>query len=315
MKFLVAGGAGFLGAHLTKALLDDGHEVLVFDNLCTGRLRNLVEFKSREGFSFLEGDITDPLPPVLYEERFDGIYNLACPASPPHYQRDPIFTMRTNVLGTLGLLELARRQRARFFQASTSEIYGDPEVHPQPETYRGSVNTLGPRACYDEGKRAAETICADFQRTYSADVRIVRIFNTYGPKMDASDGRVVSNFIVQALKGAPLSVYGKGHQTRSFCYVDDLIRGFLSLMSHPSEGRPVNIGNDSEFTVLELATLVKELCHSHSDIVYQPLPNDDPAQRRPDLRRAREVLGYEHRVPLREGLLKTIDYFRDHLED
>jgi UDP-glucuronate decarboxylase len=320
-RCLVTGGAGFLGSNLCDRLIDLGHEVVVIDNFYTGHRRNVAHLvgraggAGRAGFSLIEHDVTKPFPETgAMEARFDRIFNLACPASPPHYQRDPIFTMLTSVLGTLHGLKRAQRDGARFFQASTSEVYGDPEVHPQTEAYRGCVSTIGPRACYDEGKRAAESLCMDFSRGRGVeggrvDVRIVRIFNTYGPRMDPDDGRVVSNFIVQALRGEPITLYGDGQQTRSFCYVDDLLDGFLKLMEHPSETGPVNIGNDGEFTVKELAELVRELTGTRSPIVYRPRPVDDPMQRRPDLSMAREVLGFAHRVPLREGIERTIEYF------
>ncbi|AKF06983.1 UDP-glucuronic acid decarboxylase family protein [Sandaracinus amylolyticus] len=312
-RALVTGGAGFVGSHLCDRLLELGHEVVALDNFYTGTRDNLTHLRSHARFSLVEQDVIEPLPAL--GGRFDWVFNLACPASPPHYQRDPIFTTKTSFLGTLHGLERASADGARFFQASTSEVYGDPEVHPQPETYRGSVNTLGPRACYDEGKRVAESLCMDFHRTRGLEVRIVRIFNTYGPRMDPNDGRVVSNFIVQALRGEPLTVYGEGKQTRSFCFVSDLIDGFLLLMQHPDTTGPVNIGNDGEFTMLELAELVRELTGSRSPIVHRPLPADDPTQRRPDLTVARERLGFRHRVPLREGLARTIEYFARHTSE
>jgi UDP-glucuronate decarboxylase len=310
-RVLVTGAAGFLGSHLTDRLLAEGHTVVGLDNLYTGSEQNLAHLSHEPRFAFTRADVCEPLPAL--GGRFDWIFNLACPASPPHYQRDPIFTTKTSVLGTLHGLERAQEDRARFFQASTSEVYGDPEVHPQPESYRGSVSTLGPRACYDEGKRVAESLCMDFARARGVQVRIVRIFNTYGPRMDPNDGRVVSNFIVQALRGEPITLYGEGTQTRSFCYVSDLIDGFLRLMQHESESGPVNVGNDGEFTMRELAQLVLELTGSRSEIVHRPLPADDPTQRRPDLTRAREQLGFAHRVPLREGLGRTIEYFAQQL--
>lgn len=321
-RCLVTGGAGFLGSNLCDRLIDLGHEVVVLDNFYTGHRRNVAHLVSNPRFTLVEHDVTVPFTrespagkqgPLALP--FDRIFNLACPASPPHYQRDPIFTMMTSVQGTLNGLLRAEADGARFFQASTSEVYGDPEVHPQTESYRGCVSTIGPRACYDEGKRAAESLCMDFSRRRGVAVRIVRIFNTYGPRMDPDDGRVVSNFIVQALRGEAITLYGDGQQTRSFCYVDDLLDGFLKLMEHPSETGPVNIGNDGEFTVRELAEVVRELTGTRSEIVFHPRPVDDPMQRRPDLTLARSVLGFAHRVPLREGILRTIEYFsrRSHL--
>lgn len=307
-RVLVTGGAGFLGSHLCDRLVDDGHEVVAIDNFYTGSARNLAHLRERARFRLVQHDVTVPLPDL--GGRFDWIFNLACPASPPHYQRDPIYTTRTSFLGALHGLERAERDRARFFQASTSEVYGDPEVHPQREDYRGAVNPIGPRACYDEGKRVAETLCSDFQRARATDVRIVRIFNTYGPRMDPNDGRVVSNFVVQALRQQPLTIYGDGRQTRSFCYVSDLIDGFLRLMAHPTETGPVNLGNDHEFTMLDLAQHVLDLTGNPLPLTHEALPVDDPLQRRPDLTRARTQLGFEPRVGLRDGLQRTIEYFR-----
>jgi UDP-glucuronate decarboxylase len=312
-RVLITGGAGFLGSHLCDLLLDRGCEIVVLDNFYTGDRRNVAHLCDRPRFGLVEHDITKPWPDL--GPRFDWLFNLACPASPPHYQRDPIFTSMTSVLGTLHGLERAERDGARFFQASTSEVYGDPEVHPQPESYRGSVNTLGPRACYDEGKRLAESLCMDFARTRGVDVRIVRIFNTYGPRMDPHDGRVVSNFIVQALRGEPLTIYGNGAQTRSFCYVDDLLDGFLRLMEHPSETGPVNIGNDDEFTMLQLAETISRAIGSEIRLDYRPLPIDDPTQRCPDLTKARHVLGYQPRVMLDEGLQRTAAYFERRIRE
>jgi UDP-glucuronate decarboxylase len=306
-RIVVTGGAGFLGNHVCARLLDEGHTVVCIDNLLTGRTSNLTGYADNPRFSFVEGDIRT----VNVDGKVDEVWNLACPASPPQYQADPIGTMLINVAGTARMLELARVNRARFFQASTSEIYGDPEVHPQVETYRGAVNTTGPRACYDEGKRAAETLCYDYRRIYGLDVRVVRIFNTYGPFMDPKDGRVVSNFIVNALAGKPLELYGDGQQTRSFCYRDDLVEGFFRLMRRPSalEG-PVNIGNPGEFTIKELAELVLAMTNSRSKIVYKPLPQDDPKQRRPDITIARRELGWEPEIDLRRGLELTIRAFQ-----
>ncbi len=309
-RSLVTGGAGFLGSHLVDRLLDRGDEVVAVDNYYTGRRENLAHLAGHARFALVEHDVIEPLPrsgPLA--QRFDRIFNLACPASPPAYQRDAIYTTKTSFLGTLHALERARDDGARLLQASTSEVYGDPEQHPQTESYRGAVNTLGPRACYDEGKRVAESLCMDFRRQHGVDARLVRIFNTYGPRMDPDDGRVVSNFIMQALAGRPITIHGDGKQTRSFCYVDDLLTGFLALIEHPTEHGPVNLGNDGEFTMLELAKLVLELTGSRSEIVLKDRPADDPMQRRPDLSLARERLGFEHTVPLRAGLQRTIAYF------
>ncbi len=311
LRCLVTGGAGFVGSHLVDRLLADGHEVVALDNLYTGSKANLAHLASESRFAFVEADVCDDLAPL---GRFDWIFNLACPASPPHYQRDPIFTAKTCFLGVLRCLEHAERHGARLLQASTSEVYGDPEVHPQPESYRGSVNPVGPRSCYDEGKRVGETLCFDF-RARGVDARIVRIFNTYGPRMDPSDGRVVSNFVVQALRGEPLTVYGDGTQTRSFCFVSDLIDGFLRLMTHPQAQGPINVGNDREHTMLELAELVMRLTERGSELTHLPLPKDDPTRRRPDLSRARETLGYEPAVSLEDGLAATVGYFREVLAD
>lgn len=305
-KVLVAGGAGFIGSHLCERLLANGHHVICLDNLQTGRQKNIEHLASESRFEFLRHDVVDPLPPLEVQQ----IFNLACPASPPHYQRDPVRTMKTSVIGMINVLDLAVKMKARILQASTSEVYGDPEVHPQPESYRGSVNPIGIRACYDEGKRAAETLCFDYHRTHGADIRVVRIFNTYGPRMDPADGRVVSNFIVQSLKGSDITMYGQGLQTRSFCYVEDLVRGILAFMETPDCTGPVNLGNDSEFTVKELADLVLQATGAKVKILYQPMPQDDPARRRPDLSLARTLFGYETKVALAEGLAKTIEYFR-----
>lgn len=305
MRALVTGGAGFLGSHLCERLLRDGHEVIALDDLSTGSPDNVAHLQRDARFTLVEQDVAIP-----YDFEVDRVYNLASPASPVHYQRDPVRTTMTNVLGTLRALELAERRRARVLQASTSEVYGDPEVHPQPEGYVGHVNPIGPRACYDEGKRCAESLVMDFARAGRAQVRLARIFNTYGPRMAVDDGRVVSNFIVQALRGDDLTVYGSGNQTRSFCYVDDLIDGLVRLMEHPHERGPVNLGNPAEFTVLELAEEVIRLTQSKSRIVHRPLPIDDPRQRRPSIELARAALGFEPRVPLRQGLRRTIESFR-----
>lgn len=301
MRIVITGGAGFIGSALCLRLLDEGHEVIVVDNFYTGRRENLPK-----GVELIEHDICVPLE---IGGAIDRIYNLACPASPPAYQKDPIFTLRTNVVGTLNVLELARATGARFLQASTSEIYGDPEVHPQPESYRGAVNTLGPRACYDEGKRAAEAACMDYERVHGIEVRIARIFNTYGPRMDPEDGRVVSNFIMQALRGEPLTLYGDGRQTRSFCFVSDLVDGLVRLMEHRENPGPVNLGNPDERSVADLARIVLELTGKQSELVHRPLPADDPKVRCPDLERARSVLGYAPSVPLEEGLKTAIEWF------
>jgi UDP-glucuronate decarboxylase len=303
---LVAGGAGFLGSHLVDQLLKRGLKVIAVDNLQTGSRENIAHLADHPDFTFKHADIIEPLATEA-----DFVFNLACPASPVHYQADPVRTLKTSVIGTLNLLELAARQKAVFMQASTSEVYGDPHQHPQTESYWGNVNPTGIRACYDEGKRAAETLCFDFQRTRGLDVRVARIFNTYGPRMDPKDGRVVSNFIMQALKGEDITIYGDGEQTRSFCYADDLINGFLSLVSiAPAPEGPVNLGNPGEFTVKQLAERVIAMTESKSAIRHLPLPQDDPKQRRPDISKAKRVLGWEPQVALQDGLVRTIDYFR-----
>ena len=308
MRILVTGGAGFLGSHLCERLLGEGHEVICLDNFYTGRKVNIAHLLPNPAFELMRHDVIDP-----FKAEVDQIYNLACPASPPHYQFNPIKTTKTSVMGAINALGLAKRVKARVFQASTSEVYGDPEVHPQPESYRGSVNPIGPRACYDEGKRCAETLFFDYHRENKVDIRVVRIFNTYGPRMLADDGRVVSNFIVQALQGRDITVYGDGTQTRSFCYVDDLIEGFVRLMNTEGITGPVNIGNPGEFTMLELAEKVLGLVGGKSKIVHRPLPQDDPLQRQPDISLAREKLGWEPTIPLEEGLRRTIAYFRKSL--
>jgi dTDP-glucose 4,6-dehydratase len=307
MRVLLTGAAGFLGSHLAERLLKEGCEVIGVDNLSTGQRRNLDRLLAHPGFHFLQADVTRPLE---VEGPLDWVLHFASPASPPRYQKLPIATLLVNAEGTRHLLDLALRKGARFFLASTSEVYGDPLVHPQPETYWGNVNPIGPRSIYDEGKRYAEALTTAYHRAYGLPVRIVRIFNSYGPFMDPEDGRVVSNFIVQALKGEPLTVFGDGSQTRSFCYVDDLIEGIRRLMEvdYPY---PVNLGNPEEYRVLELAQLVKELTGSSSPITFLPLPEDDPRQRRPDITLARELLSWEPEVPVREGLLRTIAYFRE----
>ena len=306
MRILVTGGAGFLGSHLCERLLTDGHEVVAIDNLFTGRKLNIAHLLGHPNFEFVRHDVIDP-----FKFEVDQIYNLACPASPPHYQYNPIKTIKTSVLGAINCLGLAKRTRARVFQASTSEVYGDPQVHPQPESYWGNVNPIGKRSCYDEGKRCAETLFFDYHRENKVDIRVIRIFNTYGPRMHEADGRVVSNFIVQALRGQDLTIYGDGSQTRSFCYVDDLIEGFVRFMAQTETVGPMNCGNPGEFTMLELAELTLKLVGGQSKIVHKPLPSDDPKQRQPDITLAKKVLGgWEPRVPLEEGLGRTIAYFR-----
>jgi UDP-glucuronate decarboxylase len=309
-RILVTGGAGFLGSHLCEKLMEQGSEVICADNLYTGTKRNIYQLLDKPNFEFMRHDITFP----LYLE-VDEIYNLACPASPIHYQNDPVQTTKVNVHGAINMLGLAKRIRAKIFQASTSEVYGDPEVHPQPESYRGYVNPIGPRSCYDEGKRCAETLFFDYFRQHRLRIKVARIFNTYGPNMHPFDGRVVSNFILQALQNKPLTVYGDGSQSRSFCYVDDLIDGFLRLMQSGDDFTgPVNLGNPVEFTMIELAEQVKDLTGSKSEIKFEPLPEDDPRQRQPDITLAKEKLGWEPKVPLRQGLEKTIAYFSELLK-
>jgi UDP-glucuronate decarboxylase len=305
MRILVTGGAGFLGSHLCDRLISEGHEILCLDNFFTGRKQNISHLLQDPKFELIRHDVTEP-----FRVEVDQIYNLACPASPPHYQYNPIKTTKTSVMGAINTLGLAKRVRARAFLASTSEVYGDPAVHPQSESYWGNVNTIGLRSCYDEGKRCAETLFFDYHRQNGVEIRVVRIFNTYGPRMLADDGRVVSNFIVQALKGENLTVYGDGSQTRSFCYVDDLIEGFVRLMNQDKTVGPVNIGNPGEFTMLELAELVLKKVGGKSKITNLPLPSDDPKQRRPDITLAKDVLGWEPKVPLDQGLDRTIEYFR-----
>jgi len=305
MRILVTGGAGFLGSHLCQRLINDGQEVICLDNFFTGRKANIAHLLGNSSFELVRHDIIDP-----FKIEVDQIYNLACPASPPHYQYNPIKTVKTSVMGAINCLGLAKRVKARVFQASTSEVYGDPQVHPQPESYWGHVNPIGKRACYDEGKRCAETLFFDYHRENKVDIRVIRIFNTYGPHMLANDGRVVSNFIVQALKGENLTVYGDGLQTRSFCYVDDLIEGFVRFMAQTETVGPMNLGNPGEFTMLQLAELTVKLVGGKSKIVFKPLPTDDPRQRRPDISLARKIIRWEPQVPLEEGLKRTIAYFR-----
>jgi UDP-glucuronate decarboxylase len=306
-QILVTGGAGFLGSHLCERLLKDGNSVIAVDNYFTGSKKNIEHLLDHKNFEIIRQDICIP----LYVE-VDEIYNLACPASPYYYQLDPIQTLKTSVIGAFNMLGLAKRTGAKILQASTSECYGDPEVHPQPETYWGNVNPIGIRSCYDEGKRAAETLFMDYHRKHGVDIRIMRIFNTYGPKMNPNDGRVVSNFVVQALQGDDITIYGDGTQTRSFCYFEDNLDGMMALMNLDEPyPLPVNIGNPGEFTMLELAEKVIQLTGTTSKIVYQDLPQDDPRQRRPDISRAKTVLGWEPTISLDDGLVKTIDYFRN----
>jgi UDP-glucuronate decarboxylase len=311
-RILVTGGAGFLGSHLVDALLAGGHEVLCADNLFTGSKRNIEHLRDHPRFEFLRHDVTFP----LYVE-VDQIYNLACPASPVHYQHDPVQTTKTSVHGAINVLGLAKRLQARIFQASTSEVYGDPSVHPQPESYWGNVNPIGVRSCYDEGKRCAETLFFDYYRQHHLDIRVARIFNTYGPRMHPNDGRVISNFIMQALHGDDITLYGDGSQTRSFCFVDDMVDAIVRFMELSDEGSirafpgPLNLGNSTEFTIRELAAKVIEVTGSKSRVVFKPLPSDDPMQRQPDISCARELLGWEPGIQLEEGLVKTVAYFRE----
>lgn len=310
-RTLVTGGAGFVGSHLIDRLISLGCHVICVDSLYTGSRRNLEHLRGNPDLEFIQHDITKPL-----QVDADEIYNLACPASPPQYQRDPIFTIRTSIDGAMNMLELARKNGCPVLQASTSEIYGDPEIHPQPEDYWGRVNPIGPRSCYDEGKRCAETLFFDYRRKHGVAIKVARIFNTYGPRMDAADGRVVSNFVVQALAGKPLTLYGDGSQTRSFCYVDDLVDGLVRLMASPAEFTgPVNLGNPDEFTIAELADKVLQVTRSKSVIRYMPLPEDDPRQRRPDITRARQQLGWSPRISLDQGLVPTIAYFAPRFAD
>ncbi len=304
MKILVTGGAGFIGSHLIDRLMKQGYEVICLDNFFTGSKQNILRWINNPYFELIRHDITEPI-----RLEVDQIYHLACPASPVHYQYNPVKTIKTNVMGTLHMLGLAKRVKARFLLASTSEVYGDPEVHPQPEEYRGNVNPIGIRSCYDEGKRVAETLAFDYHRQNDVDIRVARIFNTYGPRMLENDGRVVSNLIVQALKGNPLTVYGNGSQTRSFCYVSDLVDGLIRLMNSNYVG-PVNLGNPGEYTILQLAQTIQEMVNPANEIKFTPLPQDDPRRRRPDITKAKEFLGWEPQIPLREGLQLTIDDFK-----
>ncbi|MBD2355666.1 SDR family oxidoreductase [Tolypothrix sp. FACHB-123] len=308
MRILVTGGAGFIGSHLIDKLINDGHEIICLDNFYTGNKQNILKWLDNPYFELIRHDITEPI-----RLEVDQIYHLACPASPVHYQYNPVKTVKTNVMGTLNMLGLAKRVKARFFLASTSEVYGDPEVHPQTEEYRGNVNPIGLRSCYDEGKRIAETLAFDYYRQNKVDIRVVRIFNTYGPRMLENDGRVVSNFIVQALRGEPLTVYGDGSQTRSFCYVSDLVEGFVRLMNSDYVG-PVNLGNPDEYTILELAQAVQSQINPEAKIKFEPLPSDDPRRRRPDITKAKTLLDWEPTVPLQEGLKLTIEDFRNRIK-
>ena len=309
MRILITGGAGFLGSHLCDRLIEQEHEVICLDNFFTGRKANIQHLVGNARFELVRHDVIDP-----FKFEVDRIYNLACPASPPHYQYNPIKTMKTSVVGAINCLGLAKRVNARVFQASTSEVYGDPNVHPQPESYWGHVNPIGLRSCYDEGKRAAETLFFDYHRENGVDIRVIRIFNTYGPRMLPDDGRVVSNFIVQALQGRDLTVYGEGSQTRSFCFVDDLVDGFMRFMEQEKIVGPMNLGNPGEFTMLQLAELVLKKVGGKSKITHLPLPSDDPKQRRPDISLAKETLGWEPKVPLEQGIEKTIAYFKSALD-
>ncbi len=312
MRILITGGAGFIGSHLCERLLGEGHEILCLDNFFTGSRQNVLHLLDNPNFELIRHDVTEP---ILLE--VDQIYNLACPASPIHYQYNPVKTVKTSVMGMINMLGMAKRVKARILQASTSEVYGDPEVHPQPESYWGNVNCIGLRSCYDEGKRVAETLMMDYHRQNNVDTRIVRIFNTYGPNMNPDDGRVVSNFIVQALRGEDLTIYGSGEQTRSFCYVDDLVEGLIRLMNTEADGihLPVNIGNPGEFTMNELANEVAKSVGKDIKIRHLPLPQDDPKQRKPDITRAKELLGWQPTINLAEGLVKTVAYFAERIKE
>ncbi|MFM6063903.1 MAG: UDP-glucuronic acid decarboxylase family protein [Microcystis panniformis] len=307
MKILVTGGAGFIGSHLIDRLMEQGHEVLCLDNFYTGSKQNILQWLDNPKFELIRHDVTEPI-----RLEVDQVYHLACPASPIHYQFNPVKTIKTNVMGTLNMLGLAKRVKARFLLASTSEVYGDPDVHPQSEEYRGNVNCIGPRSCYDEGKRVAETLAFEYYREHKVDIRVARIFNTYGPRMLENDGRVVSNFVVQALRGEPLTVYGQGSQTRSFCYVSDLVEGLMRLMNGDFIG-PVNLGNPDEYTILELAQVIQGMINPEAELVYKPLPEDDPKQRQPDITRAKTYLDWSPTIPLSQGLKMTIEDFRSRL--
>ena len=308
MRILVTGGAGFIGSHLIDRLMNDGHEVICLDNFYTGHKRNIVKWMNNPYFELIRHDITEPIRLEVAQ-----IYHLACPASPVHYQYNPVKTVKTNVMGTLNMLGLAKRVKARILLASTSEVYGDPEIHPQQEDYRGNVNPIGLRSCYDEGKRIAETLMFDYHRLNDVDIRVARIFNTYGPRMFEHDGRVVSNFIVQALQGIPLTVYGDGSQTRSFCYVDNLVDGLMRLMNGDHIG-PINLGNPDEYTILQLAQTVQNMINPDVKIKFEPLPSDDPRRRRPDITKAKTLLNWEPTIPLQEGLKQTIEDFRERVK-
>ncbi|MEM8673558.1 MAG: UDP-glucuronic acid decarboxylase family protein [Cyanobacteria bacterium P01_G01_bin.67] len=309
MRILVTGGAGFIGSHLIDRLMKQGHDVICLDNFFTGHKRNIRHWIDSPYFELIRHDITEPI-----RLEVDQIYHLACPASPVHYQYNPVKTIKTNVMGTLNMLGLAKRVKARFLLASTSEVYGDPDVHPQPEEYRGNVNCIGIRSCYDEGKRVAETLAFDYHRQNNVDIRIMRIFNTYGPRMFENDGRVVSNFVVQALKGIPLTVYGDGSQTRSFCYVADLVEGMMRLMNGDHIG-PINIGNPGEYTILQLAETIQKMINPDAELAFKPLPQDDPKQRQPDITKAKNLLGWEPKINLEDGLKLTIEDFRTRIEE
>ena len=308
MRILVTGGTGFIGSHLIDRLMTQGHEILCLDNFYTGNKKNIFKWLDNPYFELIRHDVTEPI-----RLEVDQVYHLACPASPIHYQFNPVKTVKTNVIGTLNMLGLAKRVKARFLLASTSEVYGDPEVHPQSEEYRGNVNCTGLRACYDEGKRMAETLAFEYYREHKVDIRVARIFNTYGPRMQENDGRVVSNFVVQAIKGTPLTIYGDGSQTRSFCYVSDLVEGLISLMNGDYIG-PVNLGNPGEYSILELAQTIQEMVNPDAELVFKPLPEDDPRQRQPDISKARNYLGWEPTIPLKEGLKLTIEDFRSRFD-
>ena len=305
MRILVTGGAGFIGSHLIDRLMADGHEVICLDNFYTGHKRNILKWLNHPYFELIRHDITEPI-----RLEADQIYHLACPASPVHYQYNPVKTIKTNVIGTLNMLGLAKRVKARFLLASTSEVYGDPEVHPQSEDYRGNVNPIGPRSCYDEGKRVAETLAFDYHWQNDVEIRVARIFNTYGSRMLENDGRVVSNLVVQTLKGEPLTVYGDGSQTRSFCYVSDLVEGLMRLMNGEHTG-PINLGNPDEYTILQLAQAVQKMVNPDAEIIFKPLPQDDPRRRRPDITKAKTLLGWQPTIPLQEGLKLTVEDFRN----
>jgi len=308
MKILVTGGAGFIGSHLIDRLMNQGHEVLCLDNFYTGSKQNILQWLDNPKFELIRHDITEPI-----RLEVDQVYHLACPASPVHYQFNPVKTIKTNVMGTLNMLGLAKRVKARFLLASTSEVYGDPDVHPQSEEYRGNVNCIGPRSCYDEGKRVAETLAFEYYREHKVDIRVARIFNTFGPRMQEQDGRVVSNFIVQSIKGTPLTIYGDGSQTRSFCYVSDLVEGLMRLMNGDFIG-PVNLGNPGEYTILELAQIIQGMINPDTELIYKPLPEDDPKQRQPDITRAKTYLDWQPTIPLKEGLEMTIKDFKSRVD-